>query len=366
VRQPWVWTLDDGPSDLDEPGADLGNGRLLRYPEASGSLVLTIPFGGSATLWLWSPANQPGAEDWPVGSYDVQLWVLGANSRVDVGLTSLYRVSGTGTAIELYASGSLGVLSCGTTGGKRFQGTTLAQTGQPTAGHRLRLGFTFTHNGGFGGTTVTVGFGVEGRDYLAVPILMANPQIVWNGNTLSFPGPLTGYQWKRRTDRQMDISGGRVAATGVRSSYDEVRIQLENYEDVQFAYDLEAFFAWARGGRQYAFALDPADVVNQALTGGAAAGQKDIPLNPTAAVVAGRRYRLRQIVGDLEEVIQVASVTLNTKATAVSNLKHSYLTGDIFRSLDYFPKMVSADSDLPNAQRITTYALDHLMTEDKG
>jgi hypothetical protein len=366
VRQPWVWTLDDGPSDLDEPGADLGNGRLLRYPEASGSLVLTIPFGGSATLWLWSPANQPGAEDWPVGSYDVQLWVLGANSRVDVGLTSLYRASGTGTAIELYASGSLGVLSCGTTGGKRFQGTTLAQTGQPTAGHRLRLGFTFTHNGGFGGTTVTVGFGVEGRDYLAVPILMANPQIVWNSNVLSFPGPLTGYRWLRKCDRQMDVSSGRVSAVAVRSSYDEVRAQLENFEDQQFAVDLEAWFSWARRGNQYSFALDSADVVDLALNGAAAAGQKDIPLANTSSVVVGRRYRLREVAGDEEEVIQVASITTNVKAVAQNNLKYGYLTGDVFRSLDYFPKVVSGDNDIPLERRITTYAFDHLMLEDRG
>jgi len=366
VRQPWLWTLDDGPSDLDEPGTDLGNGRLLRYPEASGSLVLSVPFGGSADLWFWTPANQPGAEDWPVGAYDVSIGVVGTNPRISVGLTSITRVDGVGTPVELYAAGSLGTLNCGTSGGKRFQGTTLAQSGQPTAGHRLRLGFTFTHDGTLGGTTVTVGFGVAGRDYLQVPILMANPQIVWNSNVLSFPGPLTSYQSRRRCDRSFDFSAGRVAATGVRSSYDEVRAILGNFDDAQFAADLVAWISWARRGNQYAFALDSADVVNLALSGAAAAGQKDIPLAVTASVVVGRRYRLREVAGDEEEIIQVASVTLNTKATAVNNLKYGYLTGDAFRSPDYFPKMVAADGDQPWDQLITTYSFDHLMTEDRG
>lgn len=366
MRSPWLWTLDDGPSDLDAPGADLGNGRLLFYPETSGSLVLSIPFGGAADLWFWSPANQPGADSWPVGAYDVSIGVVGANSRIDVGLTSITRVDGVGTPLEVYAAGSLGTLNCGTTGAKRFQGTTLAQAGQPTAGHRLRLGFTFTHNGALGGTTVTVGFGDPTRDYLLVPILMANPQIVWNGNTLAFPGQLQAYRWQRRCDRNMDVSSGRVSATGVRSSYDEVRILLGNFEDAQFAADLEAWWSWARRGKQYAFAFDSADVVDLAMSGAAAAGQKDIPLAATASVVVGRKYRLREVSGEEEEVIQVASVTLNTKATAVSNLKYGYLTGDVFRSLDYFPKMVSADSDIPLARAITTYSLDHLMTEDRG
>jgi hypothetical protein len=366
VRQPWEWTLDDGPSDLDEPGADLGNGRLLRYPEASGSLVLNIPFGGSSTLWFWSPANQPGADDWPVGAYDVQLWVLGANSRVDVALTSLTRCSGSGTALELYASGSLGSINCGTTGPKRFQGTTLAQAGQPTSGHRLRVGYTFTHNGAFGSTLVTVEFGDPTRDFCKVPILMPIPQIVWNGNTLAFPGPLTGYRWRRPCDRQMDVSSGRVSAVGVRSSFDEVRAQLSNFEDEQFARDLEAWWSWARRGNQYAFALDPADVVDLALSGSAPPGQKDIPLANTSSVVVGRRYRLREVAGDEEEVFQVASVTTNVKAVAQNNLKFGYLAGDVFRSLDYFPKVVSGDNDIPLEQRITTFAFDHLMLEDRG
>lgn len=366
MQQPWRWTLDDGPSDLDQAGADLGNGRLLVYPEASGSLVLPVPFGGSSNLWFWSPANQPGASDWPVGAYDTQVWVLGANSHVTVQLTSLFRCSGLGTGIELYAAGSLGSISCGTTGGKRFQGTTLAQAIQPSAGDRLRLGFTFAHDGSFGSTDVTISFGDPTRDYCQVPILMANPRITWNSNALDFPHPLTGYDWRRRCDRAFDVSSGRVSAVGVRSSFDEVRAQLSNFDDAQFAADLEAFWSWARRGNQFAFALDSADVVNLALSGAAAAGQKDIPLADTSSVVVGRKYRLREVAGDEEEVFQVASVTTNVKAVAVNNLKYGYLTGDVFRSLDYFPKMVVPDGDLPLSRLITTYALDFLMTEDKG
>jgi hypothetical protein len=364
VGTPWLWTLDDGPSDL-AGGGGLGDRRLLFYPETSGTITVTIPFGGSGTIYFWSAANQPGASDWPVGPYQVELYVTGANAHVNVKLTSITRTDGFGTAIESYASAGAD-LPCSPTGPKAWSGTTLAPAIQPTAGDRVRLGFTFTHDGSIGSRDVTFGFGDPTRDFIQVPILMANPQIVWNGNTLAFPGPLTGYAWRSRADRSMDVSAGRISATGLRSSYDEVRVQLANFDDVQFYMDSQAWWSWARRGKQYAFALDSADVVDLALSGAAAAGQKDIPLAVTAAVVVGRRYRLREAAGDEEEIVQIASVTTNVKATAQVNLKYGYLTGDVFRSLDYFPKVVSADSDKPFSQGFTTYALDHVMTEDRG
>lgn len=339
---------------------------MLLYQESSGSLVLNIPFGSSATLWFWSPANQPGASQWPVGAYDTQIWVLGANANIDVSLTSIRRTSGLGTTLEVYATGSLGSINCSTTGPKRFQGTTIAQSGQPTSGDRVLLGFTFTHNGAFGSTQVTVEFGNPAHSYLQVPILMPIPQIVWNGNTLAFPKELQAYNWRLRSDRVLDVSTGRVSATGHRSSYDEVRIVFGPFEESTFADDLRAWWAWARRGKQYSFALDPADVVNLALNGAAAAGQKDIPLAVTASVVVGRNYLVRAPNGEGEEIIQVASVTTNVKAVAQNNLRFSYATGDTFRSVDYYPKMVSQDSDLPLTRQVTTFLFDHTMAEDRG
>jgi hypothetical protein len=86
--------------------------------------------------------------------------------------------------------------------------------------------------------------------------------------------------------------------------------------------------------------------------------------------VVGKRYLLREAAGDEEEIIKVASITTNVKAVADVNLKYGYLTGDVFRSLDYFPKVVSLDSDIPlqvpGEDHVTTYTFDHLMREDKG
>lgn len=340
---------------------------MLRYPETSGSLVLTVPFGSSSELWFWTLPNQPGANLWPVGLYDARIWVLVANPRVDVSLASLYRVSGLGTGLELYAGSSIGSQNCGTTGPKAFTANTVAQAGVPSSGDRLRLGFTFAHNGGLGSQDVTISFGDPTRDFLEVPILMANPAIVWNGNTLSFPHAPTLYRATPRTDRAVERSAGVVHATGLVSHYDELNVGFDNFEDAQFAADVVAFWSWARRGNQYAFALDTADMVDLDLSGAAAAGQKDIPLADTSSVVVGRRYRLREEVGGEEEIVQVASVTVNVKAVAVNNLKFSYSTGDQFRSPDYFPKMISMDSDLDLTRpRPTTYSFHHRMVEDRG
>ena len=80
----------------------------------------------------------------------------------------------------------------------------------------------------------------------------------------------------------------------------------------------------------------------------------------------GRKYLLREGAGPEEEVIQIASITTNVKATAQNNLKFDYLAGDKFRSIDYFPKMVSLDKNKPWRQNLTTWSLKHQMTEDRG
>ena len=217
-----------------------------------------------------------------------------------------------------------------------------------------------------GTNDVTLGYGDPTRDTIEVPILMGNPQIIWNGNTLTFPGPLTGYDAGVDADRELAFSGGRVAAGLLHSIGDTVRIELGNFDDAQFEADLRAWWSWAAQSKQYAFALDSADVVNLTLSGAAAAGQKDIPLADTSSVVVGRRYLLREAAGPEEEVITVASITANVKAVAVANLKYGYLTGDRFRAIDFFPKMVSMDAKKPWLQHYTTWSLEHLMAEDRG
>jgi hypothetical protein len=366
VQAPWVWAWDDTPSDL-SGGANFTN-RLLRYVENTGETEVDVPFDSSETDYFFSPANQPGSSDWPVGAWRAQVDVTVANPKISLAL-GLFRVSGAGVPIELYASATAPVV-LSATGVHVFAGTTLAQSG-PTTGDRLRVLFTWTRDnsvgGGAGAGKVRFGFGDPLVDTLQVPILMANPRLIWNGNSLDFPGPLTGYANQPVTERTIARSGGVVHATNLPSSWRRLRIILDRFQDIAFWDALEAWWSWVKEGNQYAFAFDSADVVDKAMTGAAAAGQKDIPFTDTSSIVAGRKYRVRQSQGHREEIVQVDTVTLNTKATCLANLKFSYVTGDVFRSRDYFPKLVSLDSDPPFDERAgITYSFDHSCEEDRG
>jgi len=196
---------------------------------------------------------------------------------------------------------------------------------------------------------------------------MGDPRIVWNGNNLDFPGRLTGWEKHLRTDREFGRSGGGVAVVQMHHHFFEIVVEINNFDNRTFYNDLIAFWVWAGRGEQFAFALDSAKVANLTLNGAAAAGQKDIPLADTSSVVVGDTYLLREAAGDKMEVIEVASITTNVKAVAVSNLKYGYLTGDVFRATDYFPKLKTPDADLPAEEIITTFAFGPLkMVEDRG
>lgn len=196
---------------------------------------------------------------------------------------------------------------------------------------------------------------------------MSNSQIIWNGNTLDFPGPLTGYRAVPRSRRFVAISDGKVHETSLRTTFDQVRVQLANFDDVDFEAELLAWWAWARAGNQYSFALDSADQVDTTLDGAAASGQKVIPLTSTAGIVVGKKYRLREAIGNNEENTHVASISAGDSVTARDNLKYTYASGDIFRTRDFFPKVVAdpLERDLP-VQESTglTYTLEHVMVED--
>jgi len=192
------------------------------------------------------------------------------------------------------------------------------------------------------------------------------PKIVWNGNTLSFPGKPTLYRYQRRAVRDLVFSGGGVSDVNLHHQFDEVRIALENFEETQFEADLHAWWSWAARGQPYQVALDDSETADTTLDGSAAAGQKVIPLTSTTGITAGKKYLIRESAGEEEEIVEVASISAGVSVTALNNLKFGYLTGDIFRSRDYFPKMVSLDSDLPVQELITTFAFDHSCREDLG
>jgi hypothetical protein len=361
----WIWVLDDSASDIGGPPGPSFRKKLLLYPEEIGTFHVNVPAESAREGHFFSPPNQPGHSEWPVGPWRVKTFIAAAPADMELAI-GLDRVDGTGAFIQAYATVSAQQGIAGG-GARTFSGTTLAQTVSPlpTTGHRVRVVFYF-ENFGLSNAGVDLGFGDDERDTVEVPILMGNPAIVWNGNVLTFPGPLTRYDLNVEGDSELEFSAGRVAAGLLHSMGDLLEIELADFDDAQFEADLGAWWSWASQKKQYAFAFDAADVVDLVLNGGAAAGQKDIPLANTSSVVVGRKYLLREAAGPEEEVVQVDSIVTNVKAVALNNLKYGYLTGDRLRSRDYFPKMVSLDNERPWRLHFTTWSLLHRMAEDRG
>ena len=361
----WIWVFDDHPSDASGPGDNFDR-RLLAYAEDTGEIQVDIVFDSTEADYFFSPAGQPGTHDWRVGTWRATVDVTQANAKVSLAL-GIARVNAAGTFQQAYAGLTAGqVLS--STGVRVFSGPTLAQSGA-VAGDRLRVLFSWVRDNSIGGNgIVKFGYGDPAVDIVGVPILMANPRITWNGIALDFPGPLTGYKAQPMVDRAQDRSAGVVHNTNVSASYRRVRAVLDRFDNVAFWDSLKAWWAWARQGKQYAFALDSGDVVDKTMTGAAASGQKDIPFTDTSSIVAGRKYLVRQAAGHDEEVIQVDTITANVKVTCLANLMYSYVTGDIFRSQDYFPKLVNMDGAEPpfDENAGITYSFDSTAEEDRG
>lgn len=196
---------------------------------------------------------------------------------------------------------------------------------------------------------------------------MANPEFVWNGNTLAFPGPLSLYEPGPRSRRTLQMSDGKVNAVQLRTKFDEVVISLRNFVDVDFEADLEAWWSWALRGEQYAFAMDSADKIDTTLDGTAASGQKVIPLTSTVGIVVGNKYIVREAAGNEWEVIEVDTISSGISVTALVNLKYGFLTADVFRTRKYHPKVIATESDKPWRENPgLTWTLNHRMREDAG
>jgi len=110
--------------------------------------------------------------------------------------------------------------------------------------------------------------------------------------------------------------------------------------------DLVAWWSWARQGKSWAFAKDSDNVGNTTLDGAAAAGQKNVPLTATTYLTSGDVCLLRAVDNDDEyELVVIDSVDSGVKIVAVDNLKFSYTANDIFRHKDYWPDVVSLDTE---------------------
>lgn len=363
----WRWGYDNDASDLVDPGALFTN-RMLFYTEASGTILVTVP-NDAAThpVYFFTPPNQPGSRIWRAGEVWTQTVVIAvANANINVA-AGLFRYDGLGNGIQAYG-GVQPEQSCGSIGTRTFTNTTLAQTTVPIpdASHRIRGGLFFRCIAGKGSQQVTIRHGniIFGR--VQVPITMPTARFVYNGINVDFTHPPTFFRAPRRANRDLVISDGGVGATNLRHQFDEIYVEFERFTDPAIEAGLRAFWSWAARGKQYAFMLDTADVVDVALNGSAAAGQAVIPLPNTSGITVGRQYEIREAAGEEFEVITVLSIVANVSVTATTNLVYGYASGDIFRSRGYFPKVISLDSDLPVEEEITGWSLRHRMREDRG
>jgi len=110
--------------------------------------------------------------------------------------------------------------------------------------------------------------------------------------------------------------------------------------------DLWGWWAWARQGRAWAFALDSSKTGDTTLDGAANSGQKNVPLTSTAGFSAGDVCFIRAEDADDEfELIEIGSVDTGVKIVAEDNLVYSYSSGDTFRHRYYWPEVIATDDE---------------------
>lgn len=193
---------------------------------------------------------------------------------------------------------------------------------------------------------------------------MAKPRITYDGTNLDFPKLASDWENRRASLRTLKISHGKAHAVSLRNQFDLCRLFLEHFEDKDFERQLYAWWSWAQRGEAYAVALDSADVIDTTLDGAAPAGQDVIPLTATAGIVIGNRYKIREVSGNEEEKIEVASISAGISVTATANLKYGYLSGDTFQSPEFLPKVISLDGVKPwGPSRSIAFTLDHRFRE---
>ena len=157
---------------------------------------------------------------------------------------------------------------------------------------------------------------------------MSNPKFVYDGKTLSFAEALSSMERRKASERDIVFSASGKAGSVFEHALDQIEIELELFDDRAFYRDLQAWWAWACQGQEYAFALDAADTVDTTLDASAAAGQKVIPLTSTTGIVASSRYRVRSADLTKEENMSKLVQTTDTGFSAYTD----YVAGRMMKT----------------------------------
>jgi len=180
---------------------------------------------------------------------------------------------------------------------------------------------------------------------------MGKPKFFWLGKELKFPFEVSEYEARRKVRSSTKYSANGTAFTVFEHSYDEVKIELDVFSDRDFYHALKAWWAWAKKGKPYGFVLDEDDAVLTALANPAEAGQSEIKVLSTEGITVGGKYKLRSEIEENEEIVKVSGIGEGGTIYLDSPLDYSYEAGDSFRSVDYYPSVISLDGEFPAVEK---------------
>ncbi len=169
-------------------------------------------------------------------------------------------------------------------------------------------------------------------------------RIIYDSKTIDLllgdGGLLTDYTQDRKQARS---GSGKIETINL---YGIQEMSFEAYFVEARYRDLIAWWSWARQGKPWAFAKDSGNTGNTTISAPVAQGQKNIAMAATGAFSSGDSCLIRAVNDDDEyEIVVIDSITNATLLAAVENLKYSYNTPDIFRHWDYWPSVVSMDTN---------------------
>jgi hypothetical protein len=180
-------------------------------------------------------------------------------------------------------------------------------------------------------------------------------------NSTNIDGVVIGSEGPRITiDHQFSTNRAGSGKVETISQYGLWRVEFTGYFNLSTYHDLLAWFAWARQGQTFSFAMDSTEVGNTTLDDAAASGQAVVPVTATTSFSAGDVCLIDSATTDNFEVITIDSISAGVSVTADANLKYTYASGDTCRHLHYWPSLVIAEGVFtPIYYGVTDTASDH-------
>lgn len=179
-------------------------------------------------------------------------------------------------------------------------------------------------------------------------------RITYNSNNIDLKTGNEGLQTEHSQKYSQNRSGsGKIEHI---NQYGIQTMSFDAYFQAAVERQLQAWWAWARQGKAWSFAMDSAKTGNTTLDAAAAAGQKVIPVTATAGFSAGDECLIRAEDSDNEfEIVIIASISAGMSITATDNLIFSYTSSDIFRHREYWPSLIILDKKFQPEKTGTWY-----------